>query len=76
MTVVNQKHFLEPATEKAIDRIKGILSRFEITDKHICHEMIVKELCANPVPLDYTQIEIAESQLIDFVLAQEEERRV
>jgi len=67
---------LEPATEKAIARIKKIIKRFEIHDNEICHEIIVKELCANTVPLDFDQIEFAESYLIDFVIAQREVRYV
>jgi len=78
MTVVNQKHFLEPATETAIKRIKRILQSRPayFQDREWVHEIIIKELCANTVELNYDQILLAESYLIDFALAQEEVRNV
>ena len=78
MTVVNQKHFIEPATETAIERIKRILKSRPAycKDREWVHEIIIKELCANTVELNYDQILLAESYLIDFALAQEEVRNV
>ena len=78
MTVVNQKHFIEPATETAIERIKRILKSRPayFKDREWVHEIIIKELCANTVELNYDQILLAESYLIDFALAQEAVRNV